>query len=341
MPPTQPNTNKPRIKKPPLLFARTQRLIKKIESQLDGRFLSYWNSTNGSVCSNDVVGFYESLQSLGQTDLLYLFVKSGGGHGQSALRIVHLLRQYVSHFKVLVPLECCSAATMIALGADDIQMGPLAYLTPVDTSLTHDLSPIDRDNRRVSVSLDELNRVLKLWSSERGSNSGDDNPYKSIYQYIHPLVLGAVDRCSSLSIKLCKEILSYHLKDQKKAEQISSRLNSDYPSHSYPITLDEAKRIGLNVSPLPKDLNDLLLDLNECYSEMGQRALTDYDERSYHNNEILNILEAVGVQIFYQNDEDWVYRENERRWVSMNDKSSWHKVTLVKGRQVQSAFHIR
>jgi hypothetical protein len=31
------------------------------------------------------------------------------------------------------------------MGAEDIQMGPISYLTAVDTSLTHDLSPIDRD----------------------------------------------------------------------------------------------------------------------------------------------------------------------------------------------------
>ncbi len=56
----------------------------------------------------------------------------------------------------LVPLECASAATMIALGADRILMGPTAYLTAVDTSLNHALSPVDRDNDRVSVSLNEL-----------------------------------------------------------------------------------------------------------------------------------------------------------------------------------------
>jgi hypothetical protein len=35
---------------------------------------------------------------------------------------------------------------MIALGADEIHMGPLAFLTAVDTSLRHELSPTDIDN---------------------------------------------------------------------------------------------------------------------------------------------------------------------------------------------------
>ena len=74
--------------------------------------------------------------------------------------MVNLLRQYTKHLTVLVPFECQSAATMLALGADRILMGPIAHLSAVDTSLTHDLSPIDRDNDRVSVSQDELQRVV-------------------------------------------------------------------------------------------------------------------------------------------------------------------------------------
>ena len=56
---------------------------------------------------------------------------------------------------------------MMALGANEIFMGPMAYLTAVDTSLNHALSPLDRDNDRVSVSLDELTRVIRLWRSQQ------------------------------------------------------------------------------------------------------------------------------------------------------------------------------
>ena len=125
-------------------------------------------------------------------------------------------------------------------------MGPLAYLSAVDTSLTHDLSPVDNTNRKVSVSLDELSRILAVWNREADgkSKTSGDNPYAAIFPHIHPLVIGAVDRASSLSIRLCSEILSYHMKDKAKAEKISQALNADYPSHSYPITIKEAEQIG-------------------------------------------------------------------------------------------------
>jgi Serine dehydrogenase proteinase len=210
----------------------------------------------------------------------------------------------------------------------------------VDTSLTHDLSPIDRDNNRVSVSQDELQRVVRLWQKE--SDKEASNPYEALFTHVHPLVIGAAaDRSSALSTKLCIEILSYHLQDAAKAEQISDTLNSGYPAHSYPIMLKEAQRIGLNAQPLDEEINRLLLELNEIYSEMGQRASTDFDERSSHDNSILNILEGKGLQVLYQNDKDWHYRSEERRWVSLNDHSSWRKAELVNGKLTVSIFHIR
>ncbi len=63
--------------------------------------------------------------------------------------MVHLLRRYTKRLTVVAPLNCASAATMLVLGADKIEMGPLSYLTAVDTSLEHDLSPVDHTNHLV------------------------------------------------------------------------------------------------------------------------------------------------------------------------------------------------
>ncbi len=330
---------KPALKNPPILFEKTQNVIRQIESKLGQRLLTYWNSPNGSICDNDVIGLYGILQSIGKIEKLSFFIKSDGGSGQVSLRMVNLLRQFVNHLTVLVPLACESAATMLALGADKIRMGPMAHLSAVDTSLTHDLSPIDRDNDRVSVSQDELQRVVRVWQKQ--SDKKTSNPYESLFEYVHPLVIGAVDRASALSTMLCETILSYHLKNAKNARKISDTLNSGYPSHGYPITLREARRIGLNAEPLDEEINRSLLELNETYSEMGQRASTDFDERNSHDNSILNIIEGRGLQILFQNDKDWHYRTEERRWVALNDKSSWRKVEVVKGKSVVSTFHVR
>jgi hypothetical protein len=325
------------VVKPPILYAETQKIIKRIESIKKIKLLSYWNSVNGSICQNDVSTFFEIIKDWPLQDEIFLFVKSDGGDGKASLRIINLLREHCKRLVVLIQAECTSAATILALGADEIQMGPLAFLSAVDTSLTHDLSPVDRNNNLVSVSQDELTRVIKLWK-EGDHNS---NPYSSLYQFIHPLVFGAVDRASSLSIKLCTDILSYHMTDKQKASEISRKLNSEYPSHSYPILVKEARELGLNVQVTDKELNDLLFDLNNLYSQMGSRALTDYDENNYHDNEIRNIIEASGIQIYYQVDKDWHYRNEERRYIPLNDNSSWYKLTGNSSKIEPRSYEIR
>lgn len=336
-----PRRRRARPKAPPLLYEKTQRSLANLQRKVDGVLLTYWMSTSGSVCDNDVMALHEVLRHVGPQKHLTLFVKSDGGSGMAALRLVHLLRQHTRRLTVLAPLNCASAATMLALGADEIAMGPLSYLTAVDTSLEHDLSPVDHTNNLVPVSNDEVDRVIRLWKETVTRRGEVVNPYTELYKYLHPLVIGALDRASSLSFKLCREILAYHMRDARKAARIAKRLNSSYPAHQYPITSREARSLGLRVVDLDPALDAELQALNLLYSEMGQRAITDYDEENHHDNEITNILECRGSQVFYQVEKDWHYRKEERRWVSINDLSSWYRATKRGRRIVRTKLHIR
>ena len=341
------------LKRAPVLVKETQAAIEKISRRLDAPLVCYWISVNGSICHNDVVAMNEILKGQKKVRQLYVFIKSDGGSGQVSLRLVNLLRRKCERLVVLVPLNCESAATMLVLGADEIQMGPMAFLTAVDTSIVHDLSPIDRDNDRVRVGTNELQRILSLWEGQAAEAHGKPrkrgergapapkNPYEEIYKYIHPLVVGAVDRAGSLATMLCSQILSTHIKNEALRERIAHRLNNDYPSHSYPIVLREAQQIGLQAKEMAPELEQDLMDLNEIYSEMGQRCRTDFDELNHHDNEIVNILETGGIQIYFQVDKDWHFRQSDRTWVFTNEKSRWHVWRNVDGQMVGDQLHIR
>lgn len=328
---------KRRTDKPAILTQQTQKLVQEIQSKLRMPLLVYWTSTGGSICQNDVIAMSRLLGRVENSSKVALFLKSDGGNPEAALRFVHLLRHKFDHISLLAPFECASAATMVALGANEIHMGPTSYLTAVDSSLRHDLSPVDHNNSLVSVSQDEVTRILRLWKEQRTQG----NPFPEVYKYLHPLVLGALDRSSSLSMRICQELLEYHLKDKAKAAKISRALNYDYPSHSYPITLREAKRLGLNVKNLEVNTDSLLRELNHVYAEMSRGIITDYDTANYHNYEICNILECVGRQVFYQVEKDWHYRKEERRWVPMNDRSSWYVCASDVDNWKPRAFFIR
>lgn len=326
-----------KTRKPPIRTERTQKLALEVQRQLGIPVVVYWTSTGGSICQNDVTAMSRLLGNERRRPRVGLFLKSDGGNPEAALRLVHLLRQRFERITLLAPFECASAATMVALGANEIQMGPTSYLTAVDSSLKHDLSPVDHHNALVSVSQDEVMRILRLWNEQRTPG----NPYPEIYKYLHPLVIGALDRSSSLSMRICQELLNYHMPNAKKSSAISRALNYDYPSHSFPITAGAARKLGLNVHDLDPGVDSVLRELNHVYSEMASPLLTDYDASNYHNNEICNILEIVGRQVFYQVDKDWHYRKEERRWVPMNDKSGWYLSTRQAGRWKPTKFFIR
>jgi hypothetical protein len=328
-----------KYKTSPVLVAKTQAKIAEISRRLNAPLLSYWISEHGSICHNDVVAMNEILKGIDRGKALYIFIKSDGGVGQVSLRLVNLLRRKCRKLVALIPLNCESAATMLALGADEIRMGPMAFLTAVDTSITHDMSPIDKDNDRVRVGTNELQRIISLWDSKR--DGAGRNPYEELYKYVHPLVVGAVDRAGSLATMLCNQILSYHVKSAALRKRIAHRLNNDYPSHGYPIVLREAQQIGLNAVEMAPDLERDLIELSEFYSEMSQRCRTDFDEFNHHDNEIVNILETSGIQIYYQVDKDWHFRQNDRTWVFTNEKSNWHVHRKVDGAMRREVLHIR
>jgi hypothetical protein len=328
---------KAEIRRPPVLFERTAPLVERLEQVLGGPFVSYWNAPTASMQQDDVAALDHVLRAIHEqapSRRVFLLIKSDGGQGTAALRMTNILRHWADQLTALVPLEAASAATLLALGADEIQIGPLGYLSAVDTSIRHPLSPVDHLNERVSVSHDELVRVVRLGQAQ------DGDAWAKLYGYVHPLVIGSVDRASSLSIKLCTEILSYHFEDPQRAAEIARALNSDYPAHGYPITLREAQRIGLPARPLAPEVDTLLIELGHIYAEMGQRADTDFDPKNYHSNEIRKIIETRGLQLYYQVDKDWHYREAERRWTSLNDRSSWRELRLVEGRQHTKVVHL-
>ena len=85
------NKGKVEIKKPPILFDETQKVVSSIAEKLDGDFLTYWTSGNSRIVDEDVIAFFEVLRDRKNRAKLYFFVKSGGGSGEGSLRIVNLL----------------------------------------------------------------------------------------------------------------------------------------------------------------------------------------------------------------------------------------------------------
>src|SRR5579864_8656297 len=63
---------------------------------------------------------------------LEVLLNSTGGDTYSAYKIVHTIRNETDKVTIVVPLRAKSAATLMALSADTIVMGPQSDLGPLD-----------------------------------------------------------------------------------------------------------------------------------------------------------------------------------------------------------------
>jgi len=82
------------------------------------------------------VTFFEELVSdASEEQDLHLLLDSPGGDGETALRIARSAQARCRRFIVIVPDQAKSAGTILALGADEILMGPTSDLGPIDPQL--------------------------------------------------------------------------------------------------------------------------------------------------------------------------------------------------------------
>ena len=79
----------------------------------------------------DVQGLMEAVSNISEKQL-DLIIHSPGGSAEAAESLVDYLRQRFDHIRVFVPLAAMSAATMMALSADEVVMGQHSQLGPID-----------------------------------------------------------------------------------------------------------------------------------------------------------------------------------------------------------------
>ena len=228
---------------------------------------------------------YEQLKDIGKTERIDLLLQSRGGKTEIPWRVVSLIREFCEHFAVLVPFQAHSAATHIAIGADEIVMTPRGELSPVDPSRIHPLLPGQRDPQTghegppVPASVQDLKHCVAFVADElqhmRGTN-GDSGPLTDIicalFEHVHPLAIGAIEQSYQLGRLITRRVLETHLdrdKDKEKIDHIEQLLSDEYRSHSYPICRQEVKDdLGLNVVFAAPDIEEAMEKLLHHYFQM-------------------------------------------------------------------------
>lgn len=186
-----------------------------------------------SIDSLDLDQIFSALNTLNsnhEKDVV-LFLLSIGGAGEPAYQISKLCKSYAkSNFKVIVPRFAKSAATLLAIGADEIHMGPLGQLGPIDPQIgglpalgvSRALMTIASVAAQYPKSAEMFARYLRL--------------ALTVEQ------IGYCDRISDSAMQYAERLLSTKPRLIPRAGIIAKELVHEYKDHNFVIDLDEAQK---------------------------------------------------------------------------------------------------
>lgn len=105
-----------------------QDLISQYEKEFDCRLVVMIDA----IFSDSITFFEELIHDASPEEDLHLILSSPGGQGETAVRLVRSAQARCRELTVIVPDQAKSAATILAMGAHHILMGPTSDLGPVD-----------------------------------------------------------------------------------------------------------------------------------------------------------------------------------------------------------------
>jgi hypothetical protein len=194
-------------------------------------------------------------------------VVSQGGDPTVAWRAMSLLRERFKEVAVLVPQAAFSAATLLALGADEIVMHAHGNLGPVDPQIMVARKvPGSEQTVEQRFGYEELMGFLEFARNEAGLS--DQEHIRALLQIfcqeVGAVPVGIAARSSLLSVSMGEKLLRMHMTgdgDAQKARTIAETLNRKFFHHGYPLGRKEAIDIGLKVSEPNPEVEPTMWDI--------------------------------------------------------------------------------
>lgn len=265
-------------------MARKEReeLIQAIQSIRKRKLVTLVTTTRSGVLSQlepqDVRVLRDHVAAAGKNQGIDLFLVTLGGVSTVPWAMSSLLREFNEEFSVIIPGPAFSAGTSLALGANDIIMGPLGTLGPVDPQVANDFNP-EIQGKLVPISVEDLSSFAKLLTDKFAIK--DERNFTSLINRlvadVRPLALGNAYRHYIKARDDTRKLLELHMdpmKDQAQIERIVDTLVEKLYFHGHHITRRQAKEIGLKTKDAEafpgtdgKNLADLTWNLYTSYEK--------------------------------------------------------------------------
>lgn len=214
-----------------------------------------------------------------------LLVDSPGGIPRNAFQIATALRQHCGGYDIIVPKYGKSAATLLALGADNIILGDDAELGPIDMQVS---DPDIEDQRSALEYVQSLERLeaytLRFFddamtlllhkTDKRVSTLLPDtiqfvtNVVRPLFENVDVVQYTQMARLLKVMEDYASRLLSRKYRDPNAVADIATELTSGYADHSFVIDREEAESIGLEIAPRDQRRDELLTILGPALHVM-------------------------------------------------------------------------
>lgn len=191
-----------------------------------------------SLIKGDSDKIYNAVTKFKEEKPILLVLYSIGGSAASAYLIGKLCREYSKdEFHVAVPRSAKSAATMICCAANNIHMGSLSELGPIDPQI-NELPALGLKN-----SVEHIAELVKAYP-ESSSMFAD-----YLNQSMPIIYLGYYERVAESALQYAEKLLLTHKENlSKPAKDIAQELVYKYKDHRFVIDRSEAELIfGKNI----------------------------------------------------------------------------------------------
>lgn len=236
---------------------------------------------------------------------------SNGGDPITSLRIISLLRERFDKVTVLVPYVAYSAATILALGADEIIMHPYSNLGPTDPQIT--TSKVNPNGQRENLCFgsEDIRNYIDFVKEDVGIRKKDlVNILANISKDVSTLTIGSTKRSQRLSYALSMKLLRTHMKSRFKMNKIAKTLSQSYYHHSYALGRTEVKKLGLNVINPDEKLENLLwkvwedfaleMKVNKSFDILGEIMDDPIAKEQLENIPVLNYPANIPLELVRQ-----------------------------------------
>lgn len=182
----------------------------------------------------------ERISSSSRTSKLILLINSPGGALSASYKVARALRTSFDQITTVVPHIAASGATMVALASNEIVMGHMSQLSPVDVQLGY------KGNR---ISAASFFRALDLLQERFRSSQRDEvaYPWQALADKLDPVICGEWMGIQQTSQFYAYELLTMAGTDEKKAHDIAFKLVNGYGTHDFVLNFERAKGLGLPV----------------------------------------------------------------------------------------------